>query len=675
MGLGIDPTTGPVDAVGDAIDVALVSMPYAAVQRPSIALGQLKAALSQDGLRAKAFYPNLLFLDFVGMETYRLFEKVRTEDLLADWLFSGVAFPDFETDHARYLERLMARNRALTKDQDPEALTARFSELRKQIPDFVDWAADKVLATRPAIVGATSTFQQHVAALALLRRIKERAPGVVTMLGGANCETVMGRATHQAFPWVDYVVSGEADGLIAQLCRDVLRDGADLSAADLPEGVFGPVHRAQGYPQTGNGDGLPRATTQDMASVPLPDYDDYFQAHADSLYCKHIRPGLSIETARGCWWGMKQHCTFCGLNGGSMAFRAKPAAQVLGEIDVLVARYGISSLEAVDNILDANYLKTLLPALATSKRGLNLFYETKANLKPGELRQLAAAGVNWIQPGIESLHSDVLKLMRKGVTAWNNVRLLRLCRQYGLRVSWSLLTEFPGEDDAWYGEMAAWIPWLSHLQPGGVAALRFDRYSPYFNDAARFDLELTPSELYSYVYPLPPGELADQAYFFEEVGRQDHGRSLLHGETTERPGLEAVRNAVRDWVMAWREGALPVLTMREDAGALVVEDTRLCATAATHRLVGVSKRLLEAGEMTPPRSRLFAELAREGISESEAEAALAGLVERRLVLEVDERVLTLPLHNPVPSLPSVVDFPGGYFFQHPQEDALIAVAS
>lgn len=671
----MDLATDQAAASVDGIDVALVSMPYAAVQRPSIALGQLKAALSQDGLRAKAFYPNLLFLDFVGMETHRLFEKVRTEDLLADWLFSGAAFPDFETDHAHYLKRLMARNRGLTKDHEAEALTARFMELRKQIPDFVDWAADKVLAARPAIVGATSTFQQHVAALALLRRIKERAPEVVTMLGGANCETVMGRTTHRAFPWVDYVVSGEADGFIAKLCRGVLREGADLPAADMPHGTFGPAHRVQGYPRAANGDGLPRATTQDMSSVPLPDYDDYFQAHADSLYRKHIRPGLPIETARGCWWGMKQHCTFCGLNGGGMAFRAKPEAQVLDEIDALVARYGIRNLEAVDNILDANYLKTLLPALADTKRGLNLFYETKANLKPAELRQLVAAGVNWIQPGIESLHSDVLKLMRKGVTAWNNVRLLRLCRQYGLRVSWSLLTEFPGEDDAWYGEMAAWIPWLSHLQPGGIAALRFDRYSPYFNEAARFDLDLTPSELYSYVYPLPPAELADQAYFFEDRGTKDHGRSLLHANATERQGLGAAMDAMRDWVRAWRDGSVPILTMREEEDALVVEDTRPCAVDSKHRLVGTAKRLLEAGEETPPRSRLLAELAREGIFENETEEALAELVERRLLLEVDGRVLTLPLRDPVPPLPLLADFPGGYFFRHPQEDALISVAS
>ena len=42
--------------------------------------------------------------------------------------------------------------------------------------------------------------------LALLRRVKELDPSVVTMLGGANCEAEMGWAAIRAFPWVDFVV-------------------------------------------------------------------------------------------------------------------------------------------------------------------------------------------------------------------------------------------------------------------------------------------------------------------------------------------------------------------------------------------------------------------------------------------------------------------------------------
>jgi hypothetical protein len=87
-------------------------------------------------------------------------------------------------------------------------------ELRAEAEDFVDSAAARVLAHKPRIVGCTSTFQQHVASLALLRRIRELDPSVISMMSGENCETQMGRATHRAFPWGDYVVSGEADQLI-----------------------------------------------------------------------------------------------------------------------------------------------------------------------------------------------------------------------------------------------------------------------------------------------------------------------------------------------------------------------------------------------------------------------------------------------------------------------------
>ncbi len=59
-----------------------------------------------------------------------------------------------------------------------------------------------------------------------------------------------------------------------------------------------------------------------------------------------------------------RHCTFCGLNGSSMAFRSKSPGRVLAEIRELEARYGCSRFETVDNILDMDYFKNVLPALA-----------------------------------------------------------------------------------------------------------------------------------------------------------------------------------------------------------------------------------------------------------------------------------------------------------------------
>jgi coproporphyrinogen III oxidase-like Fe-S oxidoreductase len=74
---------------------------------------------------------------------------------------------------------------------------------------------------------------------------------------------------------------------------------------------------------------------------------------------------------------------------------------------------GIELVEAVDNILDMKYFQDLLPALAAKQHSAQIFFEVKANLNRKHVKLLHEAGVNRIQPGIESMSDHVLKLMRK----------------------------------------------------------------------------------------------------------------------------------------------------------------------------------------------------------------------------------------------------------------------
>lgn len=139
-----------------------------------------------------------------------------------------------------------------------------------------------------------------------------------------------------------------------------------------------------------------------------------------------------------------------------------------------------------------------------------------------QVELLKRAGIVWLQPGIESLHSAVLELMDKGLQGWQNVQLLKWCRELGVRLSWNLLWGFPGEEDGWYAEMAEWFPVLEHLQPpGGTSRVRYDRFSPYHKRAQDFGLALRPATAMRHVYPLAEPDLADLAYFFAAEGRPD----------------------------------------------------------------------------------------------------------------------------------------------------------
>jgi ribosomal peptide maturation radical SAM protein 1 len=347
-----------------------------------------------------------------------------------------------------------------------------------------------------------------------------------------------------------------------------------------------------------------------------------------------------------------------------MPFRSRPPAEIVAEFDTLASRHGVDGIEVVDNILDMAHFDTVLPRLAERPQRLRLFYETKANLKRRHVQQLVDAGVTWIQPGIESLSSEVLALMDKGSQAWVNIQLLKWCRELGLRLSWTILFGFPGEDDDWYVAMAQRIPLLTHLQaPGSMTQIRIDRYSPYHMRPDKYGLRLKPARLYPYVYPVPPDALADLCYFFEDEHEIDYGRNALLGQAMLRPGLEAVRREVTAWSRRFWSGYPPILAVEADGEQLRILDTRDCAAERWTTLEGLERAIYLLGDDAPSPARLPELLrAHHGLSPEPAElaAALDRLVSRKLMLAVDGRVVSLAVRGHIPQLPDGTEFPGGF---------------
>src|SRR5579875_2129548 len=388
-------------------DVSLVLMPYAALERPSIGLSILKSVLGNAGISATVVYGNILFADEIGAYAHSIVGKTQSHSLAGEWTFSQAAFPGFETDEAAYFQHVHAGLQGMMplvwahggRGQMPAILRS----VRGRADGFIDRLARRILAAGPRIVGCSSTFQQHCASLALLRRIKELDPSVNTVMGGANCEASMGFATHKECPWVDYVISGEAEEPFLLLCQRLLgrtdrRSSSTLLpmlsvSSDWPDGVFAPEHRATNY-ETLHG-GTPRARLEDMNRSPMPAYDDYFRTLAESPTGLFVKPGLLLETSRGCWWGAASHCTFCGLNGTSMKFRSKHPDRVMEEFTTLAEKWQLRSFEVVDNILDLAYMRSVVPELAERRDGYHIFYETKANLTRAQVRLLADAGIRW----------------------------------------------------------------------------------------------------------------------------------------------------------------------------------------------------------------------------------------------------------------------------------------
>jgi magnesium-protoporphyrin IX monomethyl ester (oxidative) cyclase len=163
-------------------------------------------------------YPNLWFAQEIGIYNYKIISEGLAAYFVGEWTFSGVAFPNFEPNHSDYFR---------TIPNIKEDTIKELWRVREKAAAFIERIAQSILDLQPRIVGCSSTFHQNCASLALLRRIRELAPEVMTVMGGANCEGAMGLATHQAFPWVDFVCSGEGDEIFAQLCGKLLKRGRD----------------------------------------------------------------------------------------------------------------------------------------------------------------------------------------------------------------------------------------------------------------------------------------------------------------------------------------------------------------------------------------------------------------------------------------------------------------
>ncbi|HLX48471.1 MAG TPA: RiPP maturation radical SAM C-methyltransferase [Streptosporangiaceae bacterium] len=591
------------------VPVCLVAMPWQSLDTPSLPIGLLTAVAKRAGVaEPAAYYANLRWAEFlmaatgdrIGPDQYQSVADDGIFDELGDWVFTGVLHddPDFGVPELS----------AYAAEHGVDIATA--ATMREHAAAFVDLVTAEVLELRPALVGFTSTFMQNVPSLSVAKRLKQFDPGIRIVFGGGNCDGPMGAAIHRNYRFVDFVVRGEGEDAFPALL-------SALASGDPLDGVPGLCWRRPDGGQECNAMPPPLPASR----IPVPDFTDWFDRVEASPVNEHIEPKLTIETARGCWWGEKHHCTFCGLNGTLMKFRSKEPDAVLAELGELVRRHRALDVIVVDNIIDNSFLTTVLPRIAGLGWDLRIHYEVKSNLKPEEIRALHDAGVCHIQPGIESLVKPVLKIMEKGVAPIRNIRTLRDGESTGLTVSWNWLYGFPGERAGDYAPVLRQMPRLVHLQPpSGAARIVLERFSPYFSDTALGFPERTTAKAYRHVYDLAEEDMRDMVYLFD---------------TPPRGLTDADAKELNDVLDAWKAGYHDSSLIRtEEAGVILIEDRRVGWPAAGHRIddpaLCAAYMELEHGRSVPA---LLRHLADSGhlMPEAELVAWLDGLDEAGLV--------------------------------------------
>lgn len=614
----------------NTVAVSIVSMPFKDLRHPPIQLGILQRCLERVGIDTRSHSLELAFMDHLYARTIDDkpltlgdYQRVATEEFqvhLGDWIFKVPPFAKFSFDDEEYIEH--ARGRGVSDETITKAM-----RMKRLVPEFLETAADELLTGMPRVVGFSTVFQQNIASLALAKILKTRDPSLKIVFGGGNCDGEMGQAIHECFPWVDFVVRGEGERVFVEVVRSVLED---RSAYPHPGLCYRDAGRSVAVPQQED----PQVS---MDEVPIPTYDDYFERLKYTPLRSELWPEVALvfESSRGCWWGAKSHCTFCGLNRSLTRFRSKPASRVAEEILGMAKRYGVLDFVAVDDVIDIHHINDLFPLLRASGGDLALYYETKANLKKDQVRAFYSAGVTAIQPGIESLSTPILRLMRKGVTALQNVRLLKWCAEIGIKPSWNLLYGFPGEPPEEYERMCELVPSLVHLEPPSFMPIELERFSPYFERPTEFGIEiLGPLPHYKFLYSVGPEALTNLAYDFEF--RYLDGRDV-----------ESYTKHLAEAVECWQEvkqRSLGSLSYRRGPGFVLVQDRRPGLEAADYRFDGIEAEIYLACDAGATAARIHDQLVARGdnsIDTVEIEAYLRELVEAKLMYREADSFLSL----------------------------------
>lgn len=608
-------------------------MPWTTLTEPSLGLGVLKAVLNAEAIEARVWHLNLFTLSFLQAKTYYALANVFA---LNDFLFSYELDRNFTSKQSRLLRAATRRLLSLGVIDHEEwggedGVIEQLLLLRtRTVPNWLDDCADEITAYEPTLVGFTCMFDQTIASVALAKRIKARSPESIIALGGYAVRSPTAETVITAFDWIDAVCVGEGEPTIADLVRSSV---GETPLCDVPSLI---IRDEAGSPS------LTRAAPLiNINSSPPPDYDDFYRDVA-VLSARHSVEidieRLPLENSRGCWWGAKSHCIFCGIADADMAFRAKDPGLVVAALDSTSKRYGVTAFRFSDYILPQPYYRTLLPKLAAREQRYTLTGEIKANVKPEWVALLRDAGFTEVQPGIESLSDRVLAEMHKGVTTIQNVHTLLLGKAAGVLIHYNLIYGFPGDDPDDYRRMIDQLPRLYHLDPPSTRLpVQITRYAPLQEAPEAFGLTKAVHDA-SY-------ELIFSDEFLRE-SRFDLDRYCYYFERPfeNAPQLKSLYRAIDTLVDQWKaihRARDVVLSAIDEDDGLAIVDSRGDVEIA-YRLGVEDSLVLKALRLPQTRESLGVSVGGD-LGTVEVEDALRSLSERGLIFAEGKRIVGLVL--------------------------------
>lgn len=280
----------------------------------------------------------------------------------------------------------------------------------------------------PDLVGITLLSPEVAAARKVSQVVKSWRRRCWVVWGG-NHPTFLPRES-MAYPEVDFLVRGEGEYSLLELCQNLARGRADL------KGIEGVSCRH-------NGDILhnpDRALIANLDELPFP------ARHRLLFYSAFDVKDLGcMITTRGCPW----RCAFCSSrNFWQKKVRFRSPENIVAELRQLQDSYGIRYIMLWDDSFSINRDIVLRYCQAVIDGGLEIMWRTatRADLVTEELLHwMKRAGCTKLEIGVETGSPRMQRLIRKDIDNTDVVRAFNLLQRQHLPAGAFFMAGFPEE--------------------------------------------------------------------------------------------------------------------------------------------------------------------------------------------------------------------------------------
>jgi len=322
---------------------------------------------------------------------------------------------------------------------------------------------DRVKKIAPDLIGITGMTPVIDNAFRTAGICRRYAKYVV--IGGPHV-SVAGSKVFEQCPDVDYVIQGEGE-ISFPLLVEALERNKDIT--NVP-GVI-----------TRDFSNLPSPLIDELDSIPFP--ARHLLPNERYRYILSSGKVTTMFTSRGCPY----HCVFCDKAVFGSKWRARSAANVLDEIELVRRDYGIDSIIFYDDLFTLDKKRVLEICQGIIDRELKIEWkcEGRVNLADKEtLTLMKKAGCSMIAYGVESGNQKGLDYLNKGTTVEQIRNAFELTKRAGIRPMAYFVLGIPVET---YDDELRTIDFAKEIKP---AYAQFSVLSPVpgtklYDDAVR----------------------------------------------------------------------------------------------------------------------------------------------------------------------------------------------